>query len=61
MSLSLSGADVNIESVHNWLSEVLVERCTPQGGEIDPVEVFLVPEVDLVDLEKLEQNRDFSF
>ena len=61
MSLSLSGADVNIESVHNWLSEVLSESSTPQRGEIDPVEILLVPEVDLVDLEKIWKYRDSSF
>ena len=54
MSLSLGGADVNIESVHNRLSEVLGESCAPQRRKIDPVEIFLVPEVDLVELLHVE-------
>ena len=54
MSLSLGGADVNIESVYNWLSEVFSECGAPEGGEVDPVEVLLVPEVDLVELLHVE-------
>ena len=39
---------------HDWLPEVFFERCVSERAEVDPVEVVLVPEVDLVDLLHVE-------
>ncbi len=42
-------------NTHDWLPEVLPERGVPERAEVDPVEVVLVPEVDLVDLLHVER------
>merc|ERR1719220_1939381 len=50
VSLSLGGADVDVECVYNGLAEILVHRRVTKRGEVDSVEIFLVPKVNLVKL-----------
>ena len=62
MSLGLGSADVNVKCVylrgqelksdvvfrtHNGLAEVFAHGRVSKGGEVDPMEVLLVPEVHL--------------
>ena len=53
MPHGLCCADVHVKSVNNRLSEVFSESCASEWREIDTVEVFLVPEVNL----KYSQNK----
>ena len=60
MPLCLGHADPDVKGVDDWLTEVFFHSGIPQATQVHTVEVLLVPEVDLVDLEKIWQNRDSS-
>ena len=47
MSLGLGSADVDVKGVDDGLPEVLAHGGVSQRGEVDAVEVLLVPEVHL--------------
>ena len=47
VSLGLGSADVDVKGVDDGLPEVLAHGAVPQRGEVDAVEVLLVPEVHL--------------
>ena len=53
MPHGLCCADVHVKSVNNGLSEVFSESCASEWREVNTVEVFLIPEVNL----KYSQNK----
>ena len=47
VSLGFGRADVDVEGVHDRLPEVLRQSRTSQRRQVHPMEIFLVPEIDL--------------
>ena len=47
VSLGFGRADVDVEGVHDGLPEVLRQSRTSQRRQVHPMEILLVPEIDL--------------
>ena len=50
VALRLGRADANVEGIHHRLAEVFLHGGGAQVGQVHPVEIFLLPKVDLVEL-----------